>query len=342
MEENAPPKREPNYYTITRDEWAVVETAHDAKNKVNRLLSTIPGTEHVKAGVTTITNNHTPEEAVIVKRTVTEKSEGNAIEPTISEQDLRDKLPASVNGTVGEGGNAETIEDIPIVVETETLSQSTHYNSKYRPVPGGPQLDNEDSDDWEGTGGTPAYNNDAGKYDLVTAGHVISGGNGDILHQPIKSYSSDYNDVVGTRRDDKYDDPGSPDPGFDAGVINLDPDKKLQLAASGGGYRDRHIVGVVGRDEIKDNKGNSTYKLHRQGNKTGVKSGSITEVYNVSYDTDADENNGDSGGPHYKEEWDENLMFWKVKIAGIHYAGNGTTSRATMMKEIEDRYSLSV
>lgn len=340
VKEGAPPEREPNYYTISRDEWAVVESAHDAKDKVNRLLSSIPGTDGVTAGVTTITNNQSSEEAVVVKRTITKKRDGQTVSPTISEQKLRDELPASVSGTAGDGATAVTIEDIPVIVETETLSQRAYYDYNYRPVPGGPQIDDDNTDGWEGTGGTPAYNNDAGKYDLVTAGHILSGSDGDRIHQP--DFALDDSNYIGPRRDNKYNDPGTADPAFDAGVIDLDPDEKYQLADDDGTYRDRHIVGIVAEDEIRDNKGNTSYELHKQGNKTGINKGSITEVYDVSYDTNADDGNGDSGGPHYKEVWDDNYMFYKVYIAGIHYAGTGSSSRATMMDEIETRYSLSV
>jgi hypothetical protein len=337
VEENAPPKREPNFYTISRDKWAVVETAHDAKDKVNRMISSIPGTEHVKAGVTTITNNHRSEKAISVTRTVKDSPDSGKIAPEISEQELRDRLPASMSGTAGSDGNKATIEDIPVIVETETMIGQGAYDRKYRPVPGGAQLDDSLADgDWIGTSGTPAYNKEASKYDLVTAGHVVE--YVEDIHQPNPG------NKIGTRRDGKYDSQRDEnwDPGFDAGVINLGPDKKYQLADDSGGYRDRHIVGVMGRDEIKDREGSSWFELEKQGNKTGLKSGSIKKVYDVSFETGADNAMGDSGGPHYKETWDSNLGFWRVNVAGIHYAGTGKRSRATMMQEIENRYSMEI
>lgn len=128
-------------------------------------------------------------------------------------------------------------------------------------------------------------------------------------------------------------------------MINLDPDDQYMFAGDGGDddYRDLRVFGAVGEDEIKDNENNSYYDLYKQGITTGVESGSLGEVYDISYDTNAKEDNGDSGGPHYKEEYDPNFGIWKAYIAGIHYAGNGVDlSRATMMGEVENRYSLTV
>jgi hypothetical protein len=72
--------------------------------------------------------------------------------------------------------------------------------------------------------------------------------------------------------------------------------------------------------------------------------GYLEDVYDDdhAFDTAADENNGDSGGPHFTRTYNNNHRIYEVYIAGIHYAGNANISRATMMDEVESRYNLTV
>lgn len=344
------PKREPVFYTIPRDEWAVTETAHAAAARVNKLLEAKGVSEGVTAGVTTITRNHRTEKAVIVKRTVGQTLDGETVEPTASEEDLRGLLPDTVAGTAGEGEYRTTIDDIPVTIETEEISLSpqtgpsdtgpgNYYNYQYRPVPGGSVLQWGGAGGSYGTGGTPVHDGNNADYNLVTAGHVIQD---EDMFQP----ETDSNDQIGTRIDDERNDPPGAGPGFDAGVINLDVDTYHQFAGNGGDdtyWNDVHIFGTVGRDELVDSE-NGNYDLRRRGSRTGMETGTLGDVYDDShaFDTSADENDGDSGGPHFVQEYNPNFGIYEAYIAGIHYAGNTTTSRATMMSEIESRYAVEV
>ncbi|WP_152419867.1 hypothetical protein [Natrialba hulunbeirensis] len=344
------PQREPIFYTIPRDEWAVVETAHDAAAQVNSLLEAEGASDGVTAGVTTVTRGHHSQKAVIVKRTVN-RGEEETIEPTPSKEKLRGMLPDTISGTAGDGNYRRTIDGIPITIETEQLSLSSqtqdtssgpgnYYNHEYRPVPGGSVLQWGDAASFQyGSGGTPVHDGSNNDYNLVTAGHVIKD---EDMYQP----ATDDDQHIGSRMDDKHDDPGTPEPAFDAGVIDLDTDTYHQFAGASGDdtyWDDVHIFGIVGRDELVDNE-NSDYSLRRRGARTGMESGTLNEVYDDhhAFDTSADEDDGDSGGPHFMREYNSGLGIYEAYIAGIHYAGNTKMSRATMMSAIESEYSVAV
>lgn len=344
------PKREPIFYTIPRDEWAVTETAHAAASRVNELLEAEDVREGVTAGVTTITRNHHEEKAVIVKRTVGQTINGDTVEPAATTEELKGLLPDSIAGTAGDGGYQQTIEDIPVTIETEEMSLSAQagettnapgndYNHRYRPVPAGSVLQWGGAGSLYGTGGTPVHDGNQNKYNLVSAGHIIRD---EEMYQP----DTGGGDQIGTRDDDNHDDPRTPQPTVDAGLITLDVDTYHRFAGNGGDdtyWDDVHIFGTVGRDEIVDNE-NSNYSLRRRGSRTGMEFGTLGDVYddNHAFDTSADENDGDSGGPHFMREYNPNLGIYEAYIAGIHYAGDTTMSRATMMSEIESRYTVEV
>ena len=138
-------QREAIYYTIRREKWAVVETAHDAASQVNDMLETAGLDSSVSAGVTTLTRNQRSQKAVVVKRTVTERADGETITPGATKDQLKETLPDTVAGTVGEGQYQRTIDQIPVKIETERMSlddtgPGNHYNYVYRPVPGGSNL----------------------------------------------------------------------------------------------------------------------------------------------------------------------------------------------------------
>ncbi|ERH04436.1 MAG: hypothetical protein J07HR59_01570, partial [Halorubrum sp. J07HR59] len=331
-----PPEREPIHYTISRDKWAVVETAHDAASQVTKQLESAGFEAGVRAGVTTVTRNNHDQKAVIVKRTVGETADGQAITPGVSEDELKDALPATVSGTAGDGKYQQTIENIPVEIETERVARSPptaqptpdvtgpgdQYEHKYRPVPGGACIQ------WGtafpgscGTSCAPAYNEDAEQYDLVTAGHVTKSKK---IHQPKDDLRN--NHQIGTRIDDKDKvdhPPQRAPPSFDAGVVSLSVDHTHMFAADDGDNSyldDHHVFGVVGVDKLKDNE-NSDFEILRRGTESGMKEGTLGDVYedDDAFDADTDGKPGDSGGPHYTREYDPNFRIWKVYIAGVCY-----------------------
>ena len=366
--QGARPEREPVYYTISREKWAAVETAHDAASRVNKRLESNDINDGVTAGVTTVTRNQHDQKAVVVTRTVTETADGETTTPDASEDDIKRLLPDTVAGTAGDGKYQQTIEDIPIVLKTERMDQPTpadqpgqevtgpgnYYNYRYRPACAGSVLHPENLPQSRyGASCTPAYNDDAGQYDLVTAGHVadVPDTSGDKMYQPI---NTDETHKIGTRVDDKtkmehpFDDPY---PSFDAGVISLDVDRKAMLAADTGDntyWSNHYIIGVTGRDKIVDNE-NSNFEVHNRAPRTGpgeddMHTGTLGDVYESAdaYDVSIGETErNDSGSPHFTREYDPGLGCWEVYMTGVHYAGNGK-SRATMMSAVESEFNLTV
>ena len=354
-----PPERESIHYTISRDKWAVVETAHDAASQVTERLKSAGFEDGARAGVTTVTRNHHDQKAVVVKRTVGETTDGQAITPGVSEDELKDTLPATVSGTAGGGKYQRTIEDIPVEIQTERVAHplpteqpapdatgpGDHYEHKYRPVPGGACIQ------WGtafpgscGTSCAPAYNQDAEQYDLVTAGHVTKS---EKIHQPKDDLRN--NHQIGTRIDDKYKvdhPPKRAPPSFDAGVISLSVDHRHTFAADDGdnSYLDDYLItGIIGRDKLKDNE-NSDFEILRRGTESGMKEGTLGNVYvdDDAFDADTDGEPGDSGGPHFTREKYDGVYSYEVYIAGVCYGAHeaSKTTRATMSDAIESEFNL--
>ena len=153
-------------------------------------------------------------------------------------------------------------------------------------------------------------------------------------------------DEVGTRRDEKTNNNTTPAPTFDAGVVDLEPDYSYRFAGDSGDdnkWDDHHIFGIIGRDKLKDNE-NDSFTIYKRGATTGMERGNLKDVYNDdhAFDTAADSDTGDSGGPHFTREYIPQYDIWEVYIAGVHYAGDTNNSRATMIDEVESRYNLTI
>ena len=214
-----------------------------------------------------------------------------------------------------------------------------HYNHEYRPVPAGSSLLYENSDNNYGSGCATAHNDDADKYDLISAGHVVR--TEEMYQNEVES-----DDEIGTRRDEKTNNPNTGTPAFDAGVVNLEPDYSYRFASDSGDdeyWDDHHVFGIVGRDKLKDNE-NDSFTIYRRGATTGMERGDLGDVYDDdhAFDTAAHRRGGDSGGPHFTREYIPQHDIWEVYIAGVHYAGNENIARATMMDEVESRYNLTI
>jgi hypothetical protein len=189
-----PPEKEAVYYTIPRDEWVVVETAHNAAERLEaaferRIASAVDNslddpTANLKFGVTTITSGHTRKKAVVVEYRRFISQDGTVVgEPDVGFEWVREHAPDTVTGSVGSGDQQEIRSDIPVVVRQRTVDQQAYYDGEYRPVPGGCQI--QDGYDTEfGTVCTPAWDNDNGEYVMVTVGHLVEGERDHLIYQP--------------------------------------------------------------------------------------------------------------------------------------------------------------
>lgn len=338
------PEKEPTYYTIPRDEWVVTETAHDAAERLEaafeeRIVSATDDavknpTANLKFGVTTITSGQSRRKAVVVEHRRLTAPDGTVVsEPHVNVEWVREQAPATVTGSVGSGDHRETRSGISVAVRQRTVEQQAYYAGKYRPVPGGCQVEDEYDDDI-GTVCTPAWDNDNGEYVMVTAGHLTEGETDHDIHQPHWStYAGNY--IGGS-------DKGWAESDFDAATVPLasDVDHSYQMAGSDAGTYSEHIYGTLGWDTIKDHEGDTSYHLSLQGRTTGRNSGYI-DVANSdqTFWIDVDSDGGDSGGTHFRNDPSYNYAY----VAGVHAWGNTEgEAGATYIGDVEYYLNLDV
>lgn len=338
------PQREPVYYTIPRAEWAVTEAAHNASQRLFSQVHRQFGTDctgdgglgYVTTAVTDRVNGHHREKSIVVRHITF-----NGDEPRVDFDRLRDSVPATVTGTVGEDRYEETVEDIPVTVEKREFSTMTdegyHYNYDYsgKGTPCGAKVEvkygGETSSNLfyaDGTVTCPAYHDSHG-FVMLTAAHVVDdnyenyesediynpdhpedgngGSRGDTRNKQFTSQSTQCNSSSGRSHD--------------SAISKFEDGHSYKFAADDGTYNDGwEAYGVLGWDKIKDGA-----SLTKQGARTGINSGSTTCVdsnYNV-FETDTYTNGGDSGGPRFTETYYESGTSFK-SIAGIlSYGASG-------------------
>jgi hypothetical protein len=267
--------------------------------------------------------------------------------------DLSEQLPNSVSGepnrvdtneldigpTVQEfdGGR----ENIPVEVESVELSRTGKFNNKYRPVPGGCQL--WDQEGWfgggsdDGTTATPIYSSELGKHVMLTAAHIYDS-EGDAVQQPKYNSFIENNRIGEINQRKKYGN-------FDVATIDVDlnQDSNVIYRLACDYYNDcwgAPIRGYIGKDELKDNVNNSDYIIRKQGRTTGMTKGEIAYIEETNYGNNPDHpvtrlwinanaEAGDSGGPHYRLIDEANGT--GAYIAGVHaWIGGGKAISTTM------------
>jgi hypothetical protein len=264
VEHDAKPEREPVYYTIPRDEWEYVEGVFDGAKRIRERVERIGRTDNVRVGVTTDINGHHEERIVIVENQRPVTTSGKEIEPQISIEQLKESIPDTINGKATE--DAGTISDIPIRIRETRIKKNDFYDYEYRPVPSGCRAGGC-------TIGYRVYHSGLDEWVQTTAGHCVDAESGIDVTQP--SFSED--DIIGQ----SYDAVNTAySTGFDAATIRM-PNERVtpDFAANDGSYEGWSIWGYVGEDELRDNVGNSSYQIHKQGKTTGRPSGTVTAVY---------------------------------------------------------------
>jgi len=350
----AAPEYEPIYYTISREKWAIVETAHDAAEKIDRRLSNVDNTGLLSAGVRTTTNNHHREKAIHVRYHIHTNQEGEVIrKPNASYEEVKEELPSTVAGTAGEGEHKETIEDIPVQLSRSEFQNVGHndssggasgdfyYDYKYRPLPGGCMNVNKDKDEL-GTVATPAYDNESDEYVLTTAAHLTDADEGDQITQPCCDYSVGESDKGAFSYWD-----------FDAATIDVNTDKygnhDVEYAfAEDDGYSISEIWGVLAWDTIKDNEGNSSYNMQWRG----AVSGHEGDTHIVETNTDhyfwlnEPVSPGDSGGPMYHTKfYGDDGRIYIAGIIGQNDDGDDdgdSDTAGTWMGDVTDKFNLYI
>ena len=292
VEDGEIPEREPEFYTIPRDEWVRTETVHNAAQELanqlpqNPYISTVVRSDG--EGLFISVEYQIVERVNADENSPRDHNESTGDEIGLSYEDLQEQVPDRVSGSVGSGQHRETREGIRVETQRIRIRESATFNSKYRPVPGGCQV-GWTFEDWYGTLATPAsyeYSNDPC---WVTAAHVIKREERDVYQQ------DDLRSSPKIGESDQWTARGN---GDIATVLSNGTNLSWNIAGYNDSY-DYQITGVLGRDKLCDMEQNDE-SLYIQGRTTGRNQGEVIGVDTRAPERiylDFDTQGGDSGGP---------------------------------------------
>jgi hypothetical protein len=338
----APPEREAVFTTIPRDKWVRVESAHDAADRVAAALADIAGDDSIPVGVTTGVDGHHRRYQVVVDYPV--DALGGETVVDASYQQVADAVPASIAGQAGDGDNAVVVENIPVVVRRVHGNPTSNFRHKYRPVPGGCKIEDQDGNDC--TTCTPAYDNDRSENVLVTAGHCFDFASGHDTYQPDTATS--YGHVgMSDKAKSSYDYCSNLD--FDAATVTLDLENDVKYAIAGtesGSDYDWPIHGAMAWDTIKDMTSCDT-KMRRQGEASGREKTCVDSTYtNKTFSLEKAATGGDSGGPLFRVyHTPDGFAAYLAGVTACNYAplnGTDNNSKATYIGKVENEFNLTV
>lgn len=342
------------YYTIPRDEWERQQAAYDAGRTLAREIAREENypidLNELRVAVTT-TSGHTGQKAVHVEYQPTLSA---ASQSEISSDDqnrierrgerIEEELPNTVSGTAGKQAYNTTVEDIPVIFETNErlpsttesteVTPATHrkFHHDYDPILGGIRINTS-------TACAPAEHPDYGDV-LIGSGHAFD------ENEEVEMRT----ETVGTVEEAVEDEWTGVYSKRDYALIDVDPsnDTSGSLADDNGSSR-MQIAGSVGKDYIEDIEGGSE-EVHLQGTVTGLDSGTVhsIDVFNNNFRTRSDRSGGDSGGPHYIQE--THRVYGDVAmIAGIHQGPYSrcprfcsTYANATFWEHAVDEFDIEV
>lgn len=331
LPKNPPLEMETIYERVPFDEWARTETAHAAAVNISKKLKSefsgnvgnvLVSTDHRRSGA----------QKEIIVRTKSNKLV----------ESIQAVLPNTASGTIGTGSDTTTQTGIPVRVEQQSITLD-EFEYDYSPDPGGAHGEsvyNNNADDI--TFFQLFYNGSAGEYQMATAGHAFeeNGDTVDSFAQPDDSpypdnrlgYSWDY------RYDPVYDSNGDLiDVNFDAGLISPDSDSDVttKIAGSNGNYKG-DIAGYYTYSKIKNEEGNTSWKVKLQGSSGGVYEGYIntTDPVDTFYGCSFDAIGGDSGGPYFRRDSAD-----QINTIGVH-SYSGGNSHGMHLSRILDKWDL--
>lgn len=212
--------------------------------------------------------------------------------------------------------------------EESTTQTVNNYGFKYRPVLGGVLGYSEAPETF--TYATPAKHDILGDV-LLTVAHGFDQQSG------LEAVQDDvlYGDVIGYSNEMRYD----LGYGFDAAVVSLNSsvDTEYYLADDGQDSWSHYINGRITEDRLHWMWDNN-YPMQRQGITSGRESGYITDIDSGGeyFRTDANSDDGDSGGPHYEQFGDT------VYISGVHRGRPFLNAEATFIGAVEDELNVTV
>lgn len=330
VKNGAAPERSPVYYKISRDQWRRVESAHNARKKIEKQLA--DRSEPTSVWVTTNSNG---------EKRIGVEIQDNGSWGRFAHYNVENAIPSSIDGVAGSGTEMETtVKDIPVTVErkkVEANGQPTSAKNRDDPALSLAQQDPdypEDfyyADDWSpvpggaaavffkygagaaaGTLATPVHNGD--QQNMVTAGHNVLDGSS-VLDTSVTDSTSDIS--TDFEVNDVRNDNGEPSvSNFDAALIGPAGDISMsyRMAAGSGWTGSGEIMGTLSRDRLRDIEDNGTISSEtfiRRGARTGEnKEFGIDDIDSEGFRPSLDENKtdgGDSGGPYY--------IKWETKLS---------------------------
>ena len=349
----APPKKEKIYDKIPAEEYRLTQAAHKKAIQIQDDIDNKFGDNLIKVGVTTdepgskkLRVNYTTHRVPVYQ----EKQESSGKEkyeehrPNIKKSRIRSEVPERASSTASANGKKkEYWFDVEVVDRTRTYT--AEYNSTYRPVPGGCQIEikAEPGTAPVATATCPIYHNDKSEWQILTAGHLFTENSGsDDIMQPVDGA---YNDKQIGTGDIKRFDSNDGDVKFDAGTVSINVDWTRKLAGKDGTYSNYIAHGNVSWDKISQEEGNENYTVKKQGRTTGRKSGYINEVFpsDKEFRTSINAKRGDSGGPFFVDyKGDDVLMMGLVSWGSDKQDGEYQHSGGFSIERVEDELPLSI
>lgn len=282
--------REPVYEKLPKDEWERKFSVEVARDNIESLLK----------------ENYEEESFTVLSSVMEQSPTGYGV--TVRSDNLdSDFLPYSLSVHEETQHGDMDIDDIPVVLEQEAeLNRLSCFNNDYQwpdspGVPGGALVDDIDGEAWDyGTITAPFTR--AGQFGWITAGHVVEDASG--VRHGQTSGNRDYIGDVQTRYVSDYRDYAFVTPNSSENVA-----PKISNS-EGTGYEYDVFGDIITDSALKAHKGDSNW-LTQQGVSTCRGEGTITNVGAEHVETDHMVSGGDSGGPIFRVDTDDN-----VKIAG--------------------------
>lgn len=321
-EPGKPPKREPIYNTIPREEWERRHATLSVKDQIGELVQDNFSDYAVTVGFGG--SKHSPTD--FAAKVLVDENEDLSLE------DLESVLPKEATGTI----NGNSYEEIPIIIsERPSQTFASYQFNDFDPVPGGQRLAVDTPEIAAGTiMGT--FHSDAYGDGLATAGHVLQA-DGNFVTEVISS-SQDM-EALGYSRDVKAENKSDYiDCGFiDMSSVNQNPTDSI--TSSDNSYIEFNIDGFYTDEALDYHAGeDNTLKAEMQGATSGRKSGYVRDTMGLS-DTkavavDALMDDGDSGGPIFNAV-DSTSAYLLGNISGPYLSNmtEGTTIE-TMEEEL--------
>ncbi|WP_154658608.1 hypothetical protein [Halopiger djelfimassiliensis] len=329
--------RAPIYRTLEFDKWVEIESIHNAARKLNQELSErFEDGEFLLSSVSSTVSGHRRKLVVTAQYTTIETATGETLEPSISYEEFVDSLSVEIEGGVGRDEYThQRIFDVEPKKVTRT--QTAHFDSEYRPVPGGCQATKkiDETSAEVMTTATPVYDSEDNDQQLVTSGHGLLSTDSDEVYQPLP--------------DDQFGTTGEAiaESAFDAGIVDTDS-YTHDIANSSGGTEGWPIDGIVTWDSIKSHVDDTDYELTVQGRSTGRETGYIYDTatgsasYQKAFGVSDTAKKGDSGGPAFRKTTDSYGNDWTYIAGVIGWQGEQDTTVCTAMEAVEDKFDVYI